>query len=168
MPYDWLVQRGVIREKHGISFLPECFARAAFVVWILIVAFRLMVFLLISPYHYYFSDHIFLITSMVGMMQMKIYFAHLAHDKSHEADSNEANKNGPLATMLVGWILTVMLALEAFNTAKYYHTIQATWTAFFAGQVIFGGVVAWWVYCVQAEPDGYKPLKGRSEDKIQA
>lgn len=156
LSYDKLSERSVIRKEHGIGWLPKCHARAALILWILIVIARIGLFLVIRGYHYYFSDHIFLICSLVGMIQMKLYVAH--HDALKHGTSYGF---GCVATMVVGWFLILILAREAFVTSKYYHTVEADWLAFICGTAIFGGASYWWICHLNPENDGdYEQLKG--------
>mmetsp|Transcript_16179 Transcript_16179/g.50888 ORF Transcript_16179/g.50888 Transcript_16179/m.50888 type:complete len:265 (+) Transcript_16179:48-842(+) len=144
LPYPDLAEHGVIRKDHGIVWLPKRFWMASLLIWLAIILFRLLFYLCMKNWHYFFSDHIFLITSIVGMVQMKLYPAH------HDLLKHGARK-GCVATLVVGWLLVLMVLFESYVTVKYYHTLQASWTAFFTGGLMFGGVAFWWIRTVRPE-----------------
>merc|ERR1712060_272948 len=77
------------------------------------------------------SDHIFLATSVIGMLQMEL--AHL------QAALHHREKLSPIVYIAVAWawIIIGIVLFECYNTAAYFHTRQESWVGFIAGTIIF-------------------------------
>jgi len=133
-----------LQEKHGsrISWVPSSWVFGPLVVWLVMWAFRLIGLLLVHPYNYNFSDHIFLLMSMVAMIQMELILASVA------VASGGGQSCGGCTVMAVAWLLLLLIFWEAFNTARYFHSAAAAWGAFGAGSLFFLPPVIWWFQLV--------------------
>merc|ERR1712187_278551 len=125
---------------------------ACVVFWVMLLILRLALYLpvVFCKGNYYFSDHIFLISSLVAQVQMSLYVAH----RSYSECEQQAEKIGAVVALTLGWLLILLLIVESFVTAVYYHTVRATWVAFFSGWFLFGGLARWWIE--KMRPDSNK------------
>eukprot|EP00443_Scrippsiella_acuminata_P048809 CAMPEP_0115264314 /NCGR_PEP_ID=MMETSP0270-20121206/50366_1 /TAXON_ID=71861 /ORGANISM="Scrippsiella trochoidea, Strain CCMP3099" /LENGTH=104 /DNA_ID=CAMNT_0002680331 /DNA_START=388 /DNA_END=702 /DNA_ORIENTATION=+ len=51
---------------------------------------------------------------------------------------------GAVLTTLVAYALLAVMAVEAWATARYYHTREASFVAFFTGLLLWGSFCWWW------------------------
>merc|ERR1712032_1469188 len=113
-----------------------------FLIFLIVLLFRMVFYLLI--YHtvgnYHFSDHLFLVCSMVAQIQIILGMT--------PVDS----RIGKIVIILSG-ILLILLAVETCVTARYFHIVGASWLAFVIGSILFSGVSAWYLY---KKPKGKK------------
>lgn len=124
---------------HGsqFSFLPKGWVTGAFTVVLVITVVRLILFVSIHPFHDYISDHICLAMSIIAAMQMEIAVGHVAWKRT--------NSTAGVVVLALAWFVILLLALNSWVTAMYYHTVLATWVGFFSSAAIFGGIVVWWL-----------------------
>jgi len=137
LPYDTLKEEKVISKTHRLTWLMEGHIKAVFLIWIFIGTSRVLFYLGVKSFHYYFSDHIFLVTSLVAMTQTKLF---LANESIAKQRLNIKN----LVVLILGWLLICCFLLESAVTSLFYHTVEATWAAFLTGLVIFGTCAHWW------------------------
>jgi len=126
--------------KHGsrISWVPSSWVFGPLVIWLVMGALRWIGFLLMHPYSDGFSDHVFLLMSMVAMIQMELILAHVA------VASRGGQSCGGLKVIAIAWILLLLICWEAFNSARYFQfSTAATWIAFLAGLVFLPIVIKW-------------------------
>lgn len=124
------------QHESMFSWLPSGWFGGTLAVWLFISVVRWILFLLTHPFHDYFSDHIFLIMSMIAMLQMELGLGHVAH---------ESNRPKGLFLVVCCWVLILLLLWDAWMTAMYYHTPRAVWTAFCVGVACFGTASVWWL-----------------------
>jgi len=133
--------------------LPRTWIWGVMILWLALVALRWLLFIPLREYHLDFSDHIFLITCIIAQLQTKIF---LLHHTLHSMDG-EKKEDGETcccmsvkarAWVLLGttWVLIVVLFVEAFFTAKFFHSVKADWLSFVAGTVVFGGCTGYWMW----------------------
>lgn len=115
----------------------------AFLFWCLMAGLRLALFLAVRPYNYYFSDHIFLITCLIGQIQMQLFLCHFSqtHGVGLKCCSN--------LSFVLGWLVVCPLLVESWFTATYFHTVFAVWAAFLAGTLLFSGIALYWMTLVK-------------------
>jgi len=157
LPYDKLCKDAEVCFFAWKLSLAQC----ALLIWVLMMAARLLLYLPISKVHYWFSDHIFLVTCLLAQLQMKLFLA-------HSAPRHRRGGNGARVVMVAGWSLTVVLLIESFMTARYYHTSQATWTALVCGTLLFGGVAKLWTSLIERrlhDPNGSEPLLDKPQER---
>merc|ERR1712039_905688 len=110
-----------------------------------------MGYLMVRSQRYYFSDHIFLVTSIIAMVQMEFVLVQQAQQAS------DKDRKQTIYTILAGWLLVGFVCHESLTTAWYFHTTFAVWTAFACGTMMFGLVVIWWWNFLRGaleKPDG--------------
>eukprot|EP00928_Gymnodinium_smaydae_P035887 TRINITY_DN25167_c0_g1_i1.p1 TRINITY_DN25167_c0_g1~~TRINITY_DN25167_c0_g1_i1.p1 ORF type:complete len:831 (+),score=183.70 TRINITY_DN25167_c0_g1_i1:1735-4227(+) len=129
-----------LTESHDSVFawLPRGWVATTLLVWILIATLRWVFFMLTHPFHDDFSDHIFLVMSVVAMLQMELSLAHIGWRKNRSELSS-------IAVLVATWVLLILIYWDAWNTAMFYHTPQAVWTAYFVGLGCFECVAIWWL-----------------------
>mmetsp|Transcript_16332 Transcript_16332/g.42080 ORF Transcript_16332/g.42080 Transcript_16332/m.42080 type:complete len:222 (+) Transcript_16332:115-780(+) len=125
-----------------------------FIMFLFLSLLRVGIYFQVREYHYYFSDHIFLCWSMLAMIAMELKFCEL-HPPSC----------GNTIVLCMNWMLVLAILVEAWTTSRYYHTRQATWTAFVCGGLLFGGIAGCYRQKVLAEKhndvdDGQRSLLG--------
>lgn len=92
------------------------------VYFVAVSLFRVGFYFLVCTWHYYFSDHIFLVMCTMSMVYVEL--------KTLEPEAWDARKMVVIGFNLV---LVAMLCLESYETTTWYHTRQASITAFFVG-----------------------------------
>jgi len=95
--------------------------------------FRLVFYLHIKAYNYFFSDHIFLLWCMLAMMAIEF-----KHTEMHLKVRDEAYWSW--VYLILTWCVILSINVEASVTACWYHTRQATITAWIVGAVFFGPI----------------------------
>eukprot|EP00927_Polykrikos_kofoidii_P003753 TRINITY_DN11513_c1_g1_i1.p2 TRINITY_DN11513_c1_g1~~TRINITY_DN11513_c1_g1_i1.p2 ORF type:complete len:149 (-),score=14.45 TRINITY_DN11513_c1_g1_i1:129-575(-) len=101
-----------------------------------------------------FSDHIFLLVSMLAQLQTKLFVAVHAHQMNGETDLRPRAK----ACVVLGLFLVAGMCWEGFVTSRYYHTWEAVWLAWLVGTFIFGSFTFWWIGVVRYEEKKQEPL----------
>jgi len=137
-----------LRETHGSRFkwVPKGWVLGP-VIWACMFFLRLISFLQVRPFWDYFSDDIFLLVSMVVMLQMELALGHLAAKHRHDGSGR-----GGWALVAASWLLLLMINWEAYDKSFYYHTAEASWRAFWCGIICFFPWMIWWlVLVVRAE-----------------
>lgn len=96
--------------------------RMNFLYFVAVSVFRVGFYLLVCTWHYYFSDHIFMVMCIVSMVCVEL--------KTLEPEAWDARK-----MVVIGFnlFLVAMLCRESYETTTWYHTRQASITAFFVG-----------------------------------
>lgn len=141
LPYSALQKNAVIGSEHSVRCLPRDWALA-------ICVTRVFLYVVFRQWHCFFSDHIFLVTSVVSQVEMKIFLAELSH-----------GTQGRKGCLLVSaaWCLLVPYLIVTVTTVRQFHTIQACMTAFTVGTVLFSGIAFWWSRILR--------LRGREQNK---
>lgn len=123
-----------------------------------IAASRLVLFLMVHKENYYISDHIFLITSMLAMLQCD--HANVAYGL-YDYTPGLVRQALLILAGVTGAVLYFVCLVEAWVTASYYHTPEATAVALVSGGLIFNYLMAgqWWEGKVAAA------CAGREESK---
>jgi len=149
LPYWTLRKNDVIGSEHSVRCLPRDWAPALFTIWLAICITRVFLYVAFRHWHCFFSDHIFLVTSVVSQVEMKIFLAELSHGTS----------SGRKGCLLVSaaWCLLVPYLIVSVTTVLQFHTIQACITAFTVGTVLFSGIAFWWSRILR--------LRGREQNK---
>lgn len=150
MPYGSLVEKQVLHDRIGVWGLPSRWPSAVLLVWIGMIFIRAVLYVPLSKIHDYFSDHIFLLSCLIAQVQTKLFLLHYASRRG------VAHGWRFWVVFAVAWLLVGAILVEAFVTARYYHTVQATWTAFIVGTLIFSGAAFWWI--------GLMPLRQSDSD----
>jgi len=148
LPYSALQKNAVIGSEHSVRCLPRDWAPALFTVWLAICVTRVFLYVAFRQWHCFFSDHIFLVTSVVSQVEMKIFLAELSH--------GTLGSKGCLLVS-VAWCLLVPYLIVTVTTVLQFHTIQACMTAFTVGTVLFSGIAFWWSRILR--------LRGREQNK---
>lgn len=99
--------------------------------WAAIGLSRLLIYFFIRPVHYHFSDHIFLVTSLMAMISCE-----LAQMRYGWSDTKEMRWCVGVV-LICAMIFNALLCYEAWTTARYYHTRFATWAAFVTGFLLY-------------------------------
>ncbi|CAJ1354131.1 unnamed protein product [Effrenium voratum] len=99
--------------------------------------------------HYYVSDHIFLVNSMLAQLEMSL-----------------ALPGSSLLVRLVAWALGFCFLFEAFITAWFYHTVFASWMGLITSTLLFQSICVYWCESWKepdesADSDTYKELSGK-------
>jgi hypothetical protein len=136
LPYPMLRKNGVIGTEHSVRCLPRDWAPALLTVWLAICITRLGLYLVIGRWHCFFSDHIFLITSVISQIQMKIFLAEMSRGIS--SGGNER------LLIVAAWCLLMPYLFVSGATIRQFHTIEACITAFVGGTLLFSGIAFWW------------------------
>mmetsp|Transcript_118046 Transcript_118046/g.338624 ORF Transcript_118046/g.338624 Transcript_118046/m.338624 type:complete len:223 (+) Transcript_118046:71-739(+) len=88
-----------------------------------IALLRIVIFFFVERWHYYFSDHIFLATSLMAMEAVEV---------------RQCWTSSPLLFLNAVFCFGVMF--EAWHTSRYYHTQLASMLALVVGSALFGGL----------------------------
>mmetsp|Transcript_8292 Transcript_8292/g.15086 ORF Transcript_8292/g.15086 Transcript_8292/m.15086 type:complete len:241 (+) Transcript_8292:63-785(+) len=122
-----------------------------FCLWMLMTVVRIVVFIYVQPYHYYFSDHIFLLNSILAQLQMSM----LMTCKRHENEPEEENA-WMIVELAVAFAILVLCLFEGFITSLLYHTLEASWMAFVVSTIIFQGAFLLWKHSEWNKPPSDK------------
>ncbi|CAL1152147.1 unnamed protein product [Cladocopium goreaui] len=101
---------------HELEELPKGSKRWIMGIFVIVTLLRMLCFYLMRPYHLYISDHIVLVTSMLAQLQI-----------------SQTIGTGPGCSYWLSWAIIVPCLFEAFITAWFYHTKQASWTGLLVG-----------------------------------
>lgn len=133
--------------------LPKTWAWGVMILWVVLALLRLVLFFPLRTYHLWFSDHIFLITCVIAQLQTKLFLlTHTIHTMKGEQQEEGEGKCGmsvktrARVLLAFSWVLIVLLLVESFFTAKYFHSVKADWLAFVSGVVLFGGFTGYWMW----------------------
>ena len=129
LPYLLLAMQlynGTVDSGHGAQW------GIVVVTWVSMSLLRILVFVCVHPYNYYFSDHIFLLNCLLAQIQMSLAMTRRSQLKS-------ACIEELLAALMVPIIL-----FEAFFTSLLYHTLEASWLALIASSLLFQSVFLHW------------------------
>lgn len=156
LPWGDLERRQVIGSEHGLfdclkSMGLKSWWTASILVWAFITILRMASYHYIGNWNYWFSDHIYLTSSMTAQLQMTIFLVHHARHRtfcptSGACVSTPLYMNWKLCVLLATcWALVLAIGVESFVTAKYYHTRTADVTGALAGTFVFSGIAMWWI-----------------------
>ena len=106
---------------------------------------RIVIFICVHPYNYYFSDHIFLLSSMVAQIQMSLAMT-LQRRESNAGSDAELWFS---VEYLLASVMLVFILFEAFITSWLYHTLLASWLAMLVSLITFQPMVYRWVLILQ-------------------
>ncbi|CAE7806063.1 hypothetical protein AK812_SmicGene49116 [Symbiodinium microadriaticum] len=101
------------------------------VCWAAMTAVRMVIFLCVHPYNFYFSDHIFLLNSMMAQIQMSLAMT------IYRRESCPGPECWYFLEVTLAWALVFLTLVEAFMTAWLYHTCFASWLALLVSTIIF-------------------------------
>mmetsp|Transcript_57248 Transcript_57248/g.183963 ORF Transcript_57248/g.183963 Transcript_57248/m.183963 type:complete len:267 (-) Transcript_57248:75-875(-) len=140
------------QQAKAKGFLPEAWWRATMLVCLLATLGRLVFYMGVlaasrmcrERLNWWFSDHIFLVISILAMLTIQLVVLDLAKKPTQASGTDELQKRA-VRLMVFNWLIIVMLLAESFVTVQYFHTQQAVWTAFLAGCACFGPAAAWWI-----------------------
>lgn len=144
-------------RAEGFDWLPSgtfAWRTQQFVMLLHIIWVRWVVLCFVGPYHYYFSDHIFLVVSVMAAIMMELATATVAY-KQHNG--------GATIVFVASLFFGLLLCSDMWATAKYYHTAQASWTAFFVGLLVFGFMALRWIWFIVSGEIAVKDEGGTNE-----
>lgn len=157
LPWNKLIDKQVVSRRHTVRLHDsfdkllkgriESWCEFTLAFWIFIVVLRMLTYGPVASYDYWFSDHIYLTTSMVAQLQMTLFLGHYAcytYDTTLSVPTIEVTW-GIAMLILTTWLIIACILVETFVTAKYYHTIQADVAGFITGTVVFNGLAFWWI-----------------------
>ena len=116
--------------------------------WLSLTGLRIVIFICVHPYNYYFSDHIFLLSSMVAQIQMSLAMT-LQRQESNAGSDTQLWFS---LECLLASVMLVFILFEAFITSWLYHTLLASWLALLASLVCFQLMTYMWVRILQRAP----------------
>lgn len=108
-----------------------------------------------------FSDHIFLLSSLIALLQTEIATITMALFVKRGC-CQCCTCFRVLIPLLVGWALIIVCLFETYVTARFYHTHFASWTAAGAG-VFFQILACVWIYALKKNAPLFLPTKGRKK-----
>lgn len=129
-PLPYLYATEVLPKAHGAWFMPTYWSwlKAILCIYVSFTVVRLILFAIFVHHKFYLSDHILLAVCILSLVQTELV---------HPLIALKTEKRS-LITFAVGWFIVICVLIEAYTTACYYHTHQATWTAFVVGVAVFG------------------------------
>jgi len=151
LPYSYLEQEGVVRGHHTYKCLPASWTLSILIVWLVMAVLRAVTYGFIKGTHEndYCSDHVWLSTFMIGCLQMKLYVVHVSGKKL-----GFGCRTVPLCILC--WATVIFTMTVSWVTVRYYHTVQAIWTAYFLGTIFFSGIAFWWIGVLRSQ--GFQEL----------
>jgi hypothetical protein len=140
LPYSYLEEQGVVRGHHAYRCLPSGWTLSLFVIFLLMAFVRMVTYGFIKGTHEnsYCSDHVWLATCMIGCAQTQLYVAHVSGMKLGFGCRT-------LLLCILCWATVIFTMLVSWVTVRYYHSVQAIWTAYVVGTLIFSGISFWWI-----------------------
>ena len=127
---------------------------AVILYWAIMTALRIGTFIILHPYNYYFSDHIFLLNSMMAQIEMSLFMTFQFQDPDSRWFRLE---------LASGCTLVLLILFEAFITSWLYHTLLASWVAWLVSTLVFQGMAGFWMYKT-AKPESAGFLKTKLVD----
>lgn len=103
--------------------------------WMVIAALRLGFYRGLMGTSRLFSDHLFLLMSIVASLELELTVAHVEFEMT-------GNVYMVLPLMTI-WVMLLALCYEAWVTARYYHSAISLYRGFLAGMPFFGVSWAW-------------------------
>lgn len=120
------------------GWLPRGWRPAQLLVLVFQVWFRWIMLCFVGPFHYYFSDHVYLGMSMLTAVIMELAMASVAIYRGVDVMGGRVVWAGCL-------VFSFFLFWDMWVTAMYYHTPSSVWAAYVLGLFTFVPVALWWV-----------------------
>ena len=150
LPYLLLATQlftGTVEKVHNGTDCPSWLL--VLLIWVFLTTLRIIVFICVHPYNFYFSDHIFLLNSVLAQIEMSLAMT-LSRQETDKAEDC-CKDLWILVERLLAYLMISLMLFEAFITSWLYHTVLASWLALAASSLLFQ--VPAYIICQQLPGD---------------
>jgi hypothetical protein len=129
------------------------------VVWLVIVLLRAYLYIRWMDPTNAFSDHIFLLSSILPLCSMELFLLHTAYA--------QRKTHVHLMPLILTWILIAACCSEAFVTSSFYHTAVSSRYSLGIGVPLFYSIAVLWMISI-THPDTKWLCYDPNPSKVQA